>query len=225
MSTLSSVNHDDSSLPSTTISASSSDNLWSDLEDLDDLMAQLPSHPCCSPRVYDSQSSGQGFRPKKWYLVLTGPGAGCYTTWADVSGRVIGVKGARHESYTSYNTALHAWRQNCLSKHQHPEDYVDGSLYTPSHPTVPPRAITPPPDTPVLTHARSAPSSPSTRPASTPAAVRTPGSPSRHRVARAFFSADSPSRQDAVPAPTRRWAVIANGVTGVFDAADGQLIP
>ncbi|THU93104.1 hypothetical protein K435DRAFT_861793 [Dendrothele bispora CBS 962.96] len=209
---------------------SCSDILWSDLEDLEAYMAEVPSKPTCTPQLYDSQSLGKGFKPKKWYLVFTGAGAGCYTTWADVSGRVIGVKGMRYESYASYGAAEHAWRQNCLSKHQHPADFVDGTVFVPPTPLPPPRATTPPADEPDFTYTGTNTTLPAPPPASPPRAStststpRTPVTPSGQRIARAFFDGSSPARQTIVPESRRRWAIVANGITGVFDADAGDAV-
>ncbi|THU89891.1 hypothetical protein K435DRAFT_802410 [Dendrothele bispora CBS 962.96] len=210
----------DSSFFSTDSSDWSSDDLWSELEDLEPYMAEVSLRPTCTPRLYDSQSQGKDFKPKKWYLVFTGAGAGCYTTWADVSGRVIGVKGMRHESYSSYGAAEHAWRQNCLNKHNHPTDFVDGSVFVPSTALPPPHATTPPPEEPEFTYAgtnTSLPASPPRTPTST-SAPRTPATPSGRRIARAFFDGSSPARQAITPESRRCWAIVANGITGVFDA-------
>ncbi|KAK7435292.1 hypothetical protein VKT23_019737 [Stygiomarasmius scandens] len=220
---MSSSYHEESeSSLSTTNSDSSSDDLWATLEDLGPYMAQVPSHPCCQPQLYDSRSPGVAFKPKKWYLVFTGTGAGCYTTWADASGRVVGIKGARHESYNTLEKALHGWRQNCISHHNHPHDFVDGSIFVPPTPT---RlcAITPPPDDHTeFDHVRQT----ATPPASPTqvAAASLPSTPSRHRVARAFFGSGSPRQQAAPNPPPRRWAILANGVTGVFDAESGDAV-
>ncbi|THV01621.1 hypothetical protein K435DRAFT_793230 [Dendrothele bispora CBS 962.96] len=205
---------------------SPSDILWSELENLEAYMAEVPLRPTCTPRLYDSQSQGKDFKPKKWYLVFTGAGAGCYTTWADVSGRVIGVKGMRHESYSSYGAAEHAWRQNCLSKHNHPTDFVDGSVFVPPTALPPPRAMTPPPDEPEFTYASAntrLPASPPRTPTST-STPRTPATPSGQRIARAFFDGSSPTRQTITPESRRRWAIVANGITGVFDVDTGDAV-
>ncbi|THU80043.1 hypothetical protein K435DRAFT_874799 [Dendrothele bispora CBS 962.96] len=210
----------DSSFFSTDSSDWSSDDLWSELEDLEPYMAEVSLRPTCTPRLYDSQSQGKDFKPKKWYLVFTGAGAGCYTTWADVSGRVIGVKGMRHESYSSYGAAEHAWRQNCLNKHNHPTEFVDGTVFVPPTALPPPRATTPPPDEPELTYL---PASPPRTPTST-SAPRTPATPSGRRIARAFFDGSSPACQALAPESRRRWAIVANGITGVFDADTGDAV-
>ncbi|KAK7434977.1 hypothetical protein VKT23_019896 [Stygiomarasmius scandens] len=189
-------------------------------------MAQVSLRACCRPQLFDSKTPGVNFQPKKWYIVFTGPVPGCYTTWADASSRVIGVKGARYEAYDTYEQSLHGWRQNCLSHHCHPADFVDGTTYVPSSPPRP-IAITPPPDnnptpvytcTPPLTPMH-APQTSSSRPTSAPA------SPSKHRVARAFFAANSPRHQPvAAPQLQRRWAILADGISGVFDAEAGNAV-
>lgn len=49
----------------------------------------------------------------------------------DASGRVTGVKGNRHKSYSTWEEALDGWRQNCRSYHRHGPDFVDGTLFRP----------------------------------------------------------------------------------------------
>ncbi|KAF5311254.1 hypothetical protein D9758_019118 [Tetrapyrgos nigripes] len=134
-------------------SGNDSDNLWDQLENLSPAMSimALPPRPTCQPRVYDSQSSSKNFKPKLIYNVYTGDAPGIYTTWDDVSGRVIGVSKARYKSYNSYRDALHGWRQNCVSTHHHPDDFIDGSIYVPDAEPIM-RATTPPPHTEPLTH-------------------------------------------------------------------------
>ncbi|KAK7435007.1 hypothetical protein VKT23_019913 [Stygiomarasmius scandens] len=211
---MSSPNHvnSESSVIVISDSDSSSDDLWQDLEDLGPYMAQVSLCACCRPQLFDSKTPGVNFQPKKWYVVFTGPVPGCYTTWADASSRVIGVKGAHYEAYDTYEQSLHGWRQNCLSHHRHPADFVDGTTYVPSSPPHP-IAIMPPPDnnpTPVYTCTppptpMHAPQTSSSRPTSAPA------SPSKHRPV-------------AAPQPQRRWAILADGISGVFDVEAGDAV-
>ncbi|THU98426.1 hypothetical protein K435DRAFT_856665 [Dendrothele bispora CBS 962.96] len=214
---MSSLDHEE------TVSDTSSDELWSELEDLQPYMSQVPSRPCCRPQLYDRKSLNTQFKPKKFYLIFTGSAAGCYTTWADTSGRVVGVKGARHESYDTYDQAEHAWRQNCVSHHIHPVGFVDGTIYVHPPSSTQPRAITPPPAESQFTHSRSPLPNQSEQGTTVPRSS-TPTSPSRSRVARAFFGEDSPRREVVPPSSRRRWAIMANGITGVFDAEDGDAV-
>ncbi|KAF5347680.1 hypothetical protein D9758_014849 [Tetrapyrgos nigripes] len=168
-------------------SGNDSDNLWDQLENLSPAMSimALPPRPTCQPRVYDSQSSSKNFKPKLIYNVYTGDAPGIYTTWDDVSGWVIGVSKARYKSYNSYRDVLHGWRQNCVSTHHHPDDFIDGSIYVPDAEPIM-RATTPPPHTEPLTHSSQSQYSPSlcahsSQPRSPPT------TPSKRRSTQAFF--------------------------------------
>ncbi|KAK7461256.1 hypothetical protein VKT23_008431 [Stygiomarasmius scandens] len=231
------------------LSSSSCDSLWDQLEDLGPYMAAMslsedPNRATCRPQLFDSRTkSGNGQpKPKAWYLVYNGTNPGCYTTWADTSARVMGVKGARHESFSSYDKAVHAWRQNCLAKHSHSPGFVDGTVWpapvperdeTATNPL--PRACTPPPhNVPFTYESTSAPQTPQTRrtvsrtpaasPSSSSATHPSPrSSPMKKQAAKAYFGSDSPPVA-ANAIPQRRWAVSAGGYNGVFDAPSADAI-
>ncbi|THU85770.1 hypothetical protein K435DRAFT_805644 [Dendrothele bispora CBS 962.96] len=179
---------------------SSDEELWNQLEDLESQMASVHRTPAssicstCRPQVFDGQVSGVAFKPKRWYNVYTGASPGIYTTWADASGRVLGVSNARHESFKTYDEALHAWKQNCLGHHDHPNDFIDNTIYRPLSPLVIPQASPPPahPMTPL--------------PASSRAQLPQAGPPlSHHQIATSSLSSPlippiSPSRKKAAHA-------------------------
>ncbi|THU87796.1 hypothetical protein K435DRAFT_866936 [Dendrothele bispora CBS 962.96] len=213
---------------------SSDEELWNQLEDLESEMSSIHPHTpassirsTCRPRLFDSQVSGVAFKPKKWYNVYTGATPGIYTTWGDASGRVLGVSNARHESFKTYDEALHAWKQNCLGHHDHPNDFIDDSIYRPPSPLVIPQA-SPTPAHPI-THlpASSTPSSHHHSATSSLSSPHTPpNSPSRKKAARAFFGADSPPpvRERLLVPRSRSWAVSAGGTTTVVDSETADLI-
>ncbi|THU91455.1 hypothetical protein K435DRAFT_801217 [Dendrothele bispora CBS 962.96] len=219
--------HDDRS-DEETISISSSDkssetDLWNQLEDLEEYMAATPSHsepvrPTCKPHVYGEE----GFRPKKWYLILNGMSPGCFMSWSDVAERVSKVSGASYESFKTYEDALHAWKQHCLGHHNHGPDFVDGSFYSPPEPVLPSRAITPPPRTPVLNRAQD---NVASRPPSTPSSPSSlPVMPSRRRVTRAFFGPGSPARVQAPQPRGSMWAISSAGNNGVLTAVEADAV-
>ncbi|THU79001.1 hypothetical protein K435DRAFT_875999 [Dendrothele bispora CBS 962.96] len=219
---------------------SSDEELWTQLENLESEMASVHLHvppssirPTCRPQLFDGQVSGVAFKPKRWYNVYTGPTPGIYTTWGDVSGRVLGVSNARHESFKTYDEALHAWKQNCLGHHNHPNDFIVDTIYTPPSPVMIPQA-SPPPAHP-LTHL---PASSGTQPpqvtthsshsatSSLSSPHTPPPSPSKRKTARAFFGVDSPPpvRERLLVPRSRSWAVSAGGNTTVVDSETADLI-
>ncbi|KAF5366615.1 hypothetical protein D9758_009002 [Tetrapyrgos nigripes] len=207
--------------------------MWQDLEDLTDVISSMslpddqptPKRATCVPRLYDSRSqaaSQKVFKQKKWYNVYTGQTPGCYTTWADTSACTQGVSLARHESFLTYEDALHGWRQNCLAVHAHGQEFVDGSYYENAQEVLP-RAFTPPPHAASFKHV---PGKKVTSAPSPPPSPSQPRTPSRRRVAHALFGAASPACGTDNILPPVYWAISVNGentvVTSV-DAADAIL--
>ncbi|THU78657.1 hypothetical protein K435DRAFT_876400 [Dendrothele bispora CBS 962.96] len=222
--------HSGNEVSDTSFSTTSSDELWSELEDLELIMTTISeARATCTPQLFESNSgvaSSNRKKPKAWYVVLEGHNPGIYTTWSDASARVTFVRGARHESFPSYEQALHAWRQNCLAVHAHGPNFIDGSTFEAPLGIVP-QTITPPPvDDPHVHRVVTPPVGPSVfsgravvvSPSSLPA------SPSKKRVARAFFGPDSPVRQRTDTPKEKRWGVVADGVSGWFTAEEADAV-
>ncbi|KAK7441194.1 hypothetical protein VKT23_016675 [Stygiomarasmius scandens] len=187
-----------------------------------------PIRPTCRPRLYDGQTPGVSHKPKKFYLILNGSGAGCYTTWNDVAARVLGVSTANYASYKTYELAVNAWTAYCLGHHIHEVGFVEGTPYTPPADVEQPVATVPPPHRPSVVHAteaipnsedRSGSHSGTVSSISSPSITSSgsaPASPSKRRVARAFFGPDSPGRVQHAPPRTRKWAVSSGGNNAVL---------
>ncbi|KAF5341284.1 hypothetical protein D9758_017637 [Tetrapyrgos nigripes] len=198
------------------------------VEDLSDLMAELqlpppakPSRPTCTAPVYDSEMAGNGLSPKRWYVVYTGRTPGIFSTWDDVSGRVVGVSGARHKSYKKLEDARHGWRQNCLAHHAHGDDFIDGSLYHAPVGQVPPRPSTPPPH---VTPSSSQPVTPS-RVCHPPTTLTSPGTPAADRFADLFFGASTPPPPRSPARPRRHnWAVSTRDRLVIVDSATADVL-
>ncbi|KAK7457773.1 hypothetical protein VKT23_010112 [Stygiomarasmius scandens] len=192
--------------------------------------------PTCRPHLYDSQTPGVSHKPKKFYLILNGHGAGCYTTWNDVAARVMGVSMANHASYKTYELAVNAWRAHCLSHHTHEAGFVDGTPHTPPADFEQPVATIPPPHISSVVHAteaapnaedQSGSHSETLSSISSPSIASTgsaPASPSKRRIAQAFFGPDSPSRVKHAPPRTRKWAVSSGGNNAVLTSEQADAV-
>ncbi|KAF5329935.1 hypothetical protein D9758_018727 [Tetrapyrgos nigripes] len=217
---------DDQIFPTT---ITSDNEFWEQPASLDMQMNPLQTpHPTCTPQLFghhtrETEDSRQPLKRAKFYILYTGDSAGMYRDWGEVSARTNKVSGALHQSFHSWEEAVEAWKQYCLSHHDHPADMQDGTVYNPVQSTPPPRSVSPPHNNVcALSIARQhvhAPATP-TRVAgtSTRHVAESPchdifssarshhGSPSKKRVATAFYSPESPPRQPVSSPRPPLWA-------------------
>ncbi|KAF5360165.1 hypothetical protein D9758_011384 [Tetrapyrgos nigripes] len=209
----------------------------------------LTPHPTCTPQLFghrtrETEDGRQPLKRVKFYILYTGGGAGMYRDWGEVSARTNKVSGALHRSFHSWEEAVEAWKQYCLSHHDHPADMQDGTVYNPVQSTPPPRSVSPPHNnvrapsiarqhiynlffTMIYGNLSATPTcvaSTSTRHvAESPShdifsyARSRHGSPSKKRVATAFYGPESPPRQPVSSPRPPLWAVsVESGQNGVF---------
>ncbi|KAF5325575.1 hypothetical protein D9758_018236 [Tetrapyrgos nigripes] len=138
---------DHETLPTT---IDSDDESWEQLSDLDmEINSYQTSRPTCTPQLFghrtkETEEGKQPLKRAKFYNVYTGDGAGTYRDWSEAGARTNKVSGALHQSFQSWEEALEAWKQYCLSHHDHPSDMQDGTVYIPVQSTPQPRSVSPP---------------------------------------------------------------------------------
>lgn len=209
----------------------SSDSIWDKLSDWEPYIDKMDSitHPTCVPPLYDSRRADPSIKDKrKFYNVYVGDLVGCYREWyvccsnnflssdlhyvrrGDAGGRVTGIPGNLHKSYTTWELALEAWQQNCRAYHRHAPGFVHGSTFEPDALISPPEPVTPRRSQ----HNVVFPSSPSSGQSSS---AVPPGTPSRSSRTRTRSKGNSKGNSSSIvssnsspPAPIhcrRAWAV------------------
>ncbi|KAE9391871.1 hypothetical protein BT96DRAFT_1000929 [Gymnopus androsaceus JB14] len=81
--------------------------------------------PTCKPALFQP-SADQGKKKKVYINVFNGAMPVCYMEWFDSESPIFN---SHHPKYATYQVALDEWFRYCEMEHDHPADFVEGTLY------------------------------------------------------------------------------------------------